>query len=82
MVPKTQGQPNAGPPQDLLTETLPARLRGLRAAKGVSQFAAAEGAHVSLTFYHRLERGRENPSVRSLQQIASFFGVQPSDLIR
>ena len=66
---------------ELLSKTLPERIRDLRHEKGISQFEAAYGSGMSLTFYHRLEKGSQNPSIRVLEQIAKYYGVKLTSLL-
>jgi transcriptional regulator with XRE-family HTH domain len=50
-------------------------LRRLRVARGRSQEDLALDAEIDRVYMSRLERGRANPSVGLLEQIASALGV-------
>jgi len=50
-------------------------IRRLRVAQQVSQEKFAVDAGIDRTYVSRLERGRENPSVNVLEQIANALGV-------
>ena len=56
------------------------RIRRLRVAKGQTQDALAESAGVSPKHLGELERGRGNPSLKSLQSLANALGLSMDEL--
>jgi len=50
-------------------------LRALREKEGLSQEELAFRARLDRTYISGIERGRRNPSVRSLQRITDAIGV-------
>jgi transcriptional regulator with XRE-family HTH domain len=59
---------------------LAARIKSLRASKGWSQEKLAERASMQRSYLADLERGRRNPSVRTLVKVASALAVTVPDL--
>ena len=57
-------------------------VRGLRIAKGLSQEELAFRAEVSVPYLSDLERGRWNPSLAVLVDLASALKVHPSELLK
>lgn len=57
------------------------KLQELRKGRGLTQEALAEELHVSRTAVSKWESGRGWPSIDSLKQIASFFGVTIDELL-
>ena len=55
-------------------ETLPARLRELRDAAGLSQSELAAAARTSVHSVAKMERGERYPSLRLARDIASALG--------
>lgn len=60
---------------------LAARLREVRAARGMTRTALAEASDVSLRFLAQLETARGNPSLTVMRKIASALGVPLESLI-
>ncbi len=60
---------------------LAARLRELRARRGLTQEALAETADVSCKTIRRIERGSISPSLITLGKLASAFGLSASDFL-
>jgi transcriptional regulator with XRE-family HTH domain len=58
------------------------RIKSLRKAKGWSQEEFAERAAMQRSYLADLERGRRNPSVRTLVKVANAFDVAVADLLR
>jgi len=58
-----------------------AKIRKLRAAKGLSQGALAARARTSREHVNRLEAGRYDPTVGTLQRIARALGVPVTELL-
>jgi len=56
------------------------KIRKLREAKGQTQNALAASADVSPKHLGELERGRGNPSLKSLQSLATALGLSLSEL--
>lgn len=56
------------------------RVRRLRDAKGQTQNELAANAGVSLKHLGEIERGRGNPSLKSLQGLAEALGISLSEL--
>ena len=63
------------------TKQLGARLRKLRKAKGLSQYALAKEANISREYINKLEAGRYDVTVGTLQLIAKALGVQVGRLL-
>ncbi|MDE7164241.1 MAG: helix-turn-helix domain-containing protein [Clostridiales bacterium] len=57
------------------------KLKELRLKKGISQTALAEKIFVSRSAVAKWENGLGLPSDDSLNQLAEFFGVEPSELL-
>lgn len=66
---------------DNLTAALSARLRLLRAERGLSLRAVAKAAQVSPSLLSQIERGEASPSLLSLVAIADALGVRPGKLL-
>jgi transcriptional regulator with XRE-family HTH domain len=56
-------------------------LRKRRTELGLSQEAAASGAHMDQSQYSRIERGEVDPSIRTLTRIARSLDSTPSELL-
>jgi transcriptional regulator with XRE-family HTH domain len=54
------------------------KLKKLRKAKGLSQYALAKAAHISPTYVKKLETGRSDPTIGMLQRLAKALGVSPT----
>ena len=50
-------------------------VRALRDEAGLSQEELADRAELDRTYISGIERGRRNPSVRSLQRVSNALGV-------
>jgi transcriptional regulator with XRE-family HTH domain len=66
---------------DPLLQTVAARLRALRLARGLTQWAMEERG-VSYKYYQRIEAGRANVTLRTLDRVARALGVSFEDLFR
>ncbi len=71
------GMPAPNQPVD---QALPAVLRRLREARGLSQEATAQAAGIALNTYSRIERGQTSPSWPTVRQLANALGVSMGDL--
>lgn len=58
-----------------------ARVRRLRERKGWSQEELAHKAGVHVTYLSGLERGRRNPTLKIIEQVALALDVSPSKLL-
>lgn len=70
--------------QDVVTpegEVFGARLRELRAKRGLSQSQLAERARSNTPFISNLERGRTTPSLRMLIRLAGALDCRVADLV-
>lgn len=56
-------------------------VRQRRAALGLSQEAVAELAGLDRTYISGIERGRRNPTLKIVEQIAEALRVPPHELI-
>lgn len=56
-------------------------LRRLRVVRGLSQEALAVDAGLDRSFVGRLERGKENPSMATLDRLAAALEVKLVDLV-
>jgi transcriptional regulator with XRE-family HTH domain len=57
------------------------RLKRLRTAKGLSQYALAKKARISREYVNKLEAGRYDPTVGMLTRIAKALGVPVTELL-
>ena len=57
-------------------------VRRIRKAKGMTQEAFAERSGFSQQYVSGLERGRRNPTVVTLFELAQALGVSHMDLVR
>jgi len=55
-------------------------LRRLRVARGLSQEALAFDARIDRSYVGRVERGRENPTIIVLEQLAASLGAHIHEL--
>ena len=69
---------NTMPRMDPLVE----RLRQLRAARGLSQEALAQKAHVSRGYLARIELGRHDPTLSVLRRLAKGLRVSVAELVK
>jgi len=65
-------------PLDAFTTNLARRRRAL----GLSQEAVAAAATMDQSQYSRIERGRVDPSIRTLTRVARALRTTPSELLR
>lgn len=63
-------------------EIVAANVRRLRVGKQLTQEQLALDAQLDLTYIGGIERGRRNPTVKVLGQIAAALDVTPADLLR
>jgi len=56
------------------------KLKSLREAKGLSQGALARKARITREYVNRLEAGRHDPTIGTLQRLARALGVSLSEL--
>lgn len=57
------------------------RIRAYRNDLGWSQEDLAERTGLHWTFIGRLERGKGNPTLKTMVKLAEAFSVQPKDLL-
>lgn len=62
-------------------ELFAANVRRLRAEKGLTQDALAQGAEMDPAEIRRIESGRRDPGVRVLSRVAQGLGVPPAELL-
>lgn len=58
------------------------RIRALRTVRHLSMNALAEAAGLQYRFYADVERGKRNPTVRTLAKIAAGLKVPLTELVR
>lgn len=58
------------------------KLRKLREAKGMSQEALAKKARITREYVNKLEAGRYDPTIGTLQRLAKALGVSVMSLLR
>jgi transcriptional regulator with XRE-family HTH domain len=58
-----------------------ANVRRLRAEKGMTQDALAQGASMDPAEIRRIESGRRDPGVRVLTRVAAGLDVKPAELL-
>jgi transcriptional regulator with XRE-family HTH domain len=66
----------------MLVERLAARIKALRARRGLSQEALAAKASVSRGYLARLEIGRHDPTVGTVEKLARALRVKVADLLK
>ena len=59
-----------------------ANVRLRRSELNMTQERLALDSNLDLTYIGGIERGRRNPTVKALGQIATALGVTPADLLR
>jgi len=64
-----------GPASPPAAKALAQRIRHLRAKKGWSQERLAEEARIHRVYLAGIERGRRNPSLRNLENLAGALGI-------
>ena len=57
------------------------RIRRLRKAKGISQAALAQRAHLTRVYITRLEAGQQDPSLSTINALAKALGVPVTALL-
>lgn len=57
-------------------------IRELRAKRKLSQQQLADAAGIHFTYLSGLERGKRNPSIEVIEQLAEQLGVSSSTLLR
>jgi transcriptional regulator with XRE-family HTH domain len=57
------------------------RLRKLRKARQMSQAALAEKAHLTRVYVTRLEAGRQDPSLSTINALAKALGVPVTEFL-
>jgi transcriptional regulator with XRE-family HTH domain len=72
---------NATSDSDLLTAALARNVRSLRQARGWTLAALATRSGISKGMVVELEQGRTNPSIATVDRLASAFGVGLSQLV-
>jgi transcriptional regulator with XRE-family HTH domain len=58
-----------------------ARIRRLRKGKGMSQAILAKRAHLTRVYITRLEAGRQDPSLSTINALAKGLGVPVTALL-
>lgn len=54
------------------------QLRLMRSVRGLTLAEVADGTGLSVSYMSDLERGRTDPSIKTLEKIAIFYGVSLS----
>jgi transcriptional regulator with XRE-family HTH domain len=57
------------------------KIRVMRVSKGLNQENIANELNISITSYSKIERGKTNPSIMRLDQIARCLGVSVIDFL-
>lgn len=65
-----------------IEEVVRARLRELRASRGLTQEQLCESAGVSVDAVNRIENGTRVPTIGTLASLATALGVEVGDLVR
>jgi transcriptional regulator with XRE-family HTH domain len=68
-------------PLSMLQRRVGARVRELRADRGLTQLRLAERSGISRPSIANVEAGRQNVSLRQLCALASALGVEVGDLV-
>lgn len=55
---------------------IPSQLRLMRGVRGLTLAQVADGTGLSISYLSDLERGRTNPSIETLEKIATFHNMQ------
>ena len=71
----------SGAARDELGAQIGAKVKALRAERGLSGRKLAAAAEVSQPFLSQLEAGRTSVAIATLYRIAAVLGVRPSDLL-
>ena len=64
-----------------MKNTLPERLKTLRLEKNLTQQQLADMLNMNSVTYLRYEKGQREPSIDTLIEIASFYGVSIDYLV-
>jgi transcriptional regulator with XRE-family HTH domain len=64
-----------------LREQMAAKLKALRERRGLTQEQLAEKSGVSRTYLARLETGRQDPTLSTLEKLAKALGVKAGRLL-
>lgn len=57
------------------------RIKDLRKKRGLTQEGLSEAANVDVKYLGNIERGRENPSISTLEKVANTLGVKLHQLL-
>ena len=57
-------------------------LRELRTSQGLTQEELAYRSNMNVTYLSDLERGKNNPSLAMIVDLARAFGLHPADLLK
>lgn len=68
--------------QTNLVASVARRIKELRLARGLTQDALAEALGIATKNAQRIEAGRQNLTLKTLQQIATILDVEPYELLR
>ena len=68
------------PSREQLLRRFGAKLRQVRAAKGLSQESLAVLAGFSRSYYTEIETGKRNPSLVNIFRLAACLDVSPKEL--
>lgn len=63
-------------------ERMAAKIRKLREARGLTQGELAEKAGVTREYVARLEAGRYDPSLSTIERLAKALKVKPAELLK
>ena len=63
-------------------ERMAAQIRKLREARGLTQSELAEKAGVTREYIARLEAGRYDPSLSTIERLAKALKVKPAALLK
>jgi transcriptional regulator with XRE-family HTH domain len=66
----------------MLVERLANRIKTLREQRGLSQEALAEKAGISRGYLARLETGRHDPTVGTVEKLAKALRVKVTELLK
>ena len=64
-----------------MTNRLAKRLKQLRAERGITQAVLARRAGVTLSYIGRLETGRHDPQLSTLNKLANALKVRVGELV-
>jgi transcriptional regulator with XRE-family HTH domain len=62
-------------------ERVAARIKTLRERRGLTQEQLAERAGVSRTYLARLETGKQDPTLSTIEKLARALSVRPARLL-